>query len=143
MQREPPSEQQSETEQPLPQPLLSMIVFTAVGHEWAMYIACERFAEDNQKVIQCASSFDNIADSKKGYMYIDDFEEILNEFLTAFEHVKPLCEKVRGVLFHLLKDGALFTGTPSEDINNSQFFLLGTLKDSLLARLCLASLPPS
>ncbi|KAL8766094.1 MAG: hypothetical protein Q9194_006372 [Teloschistes cf. exilis] len=121
MQREPPSEQQSETEQPLPQPLLSMIVFTAVGHEWAMYIACERFAEDNQKVIQ----------------------EILNEFLTAFEHVKPLCEKVRGVLFHLLKDGALFTGTPSEDINNSQFFLLGTLKDSLLARLCLASLPPS
>ena len=46
-------------------------------------------------------------------MHVDGFEDILDEFPPAFDCVKPLCRKVRGVLFPLLKDGALFTGTPA------------------------------
>lgn len=45
-------------------------------------------------------------------MHVDGFEDILNEFPLAFDRVKPLCKEIRGILFPLLKDGALFTGTP-------------------------------
>lgn len=47
-------------------------------------------------------------------MSINGFKVLLGEFSRAFDHVKPLCEKIRGILFPLLKDGALFTGTPSD-----------------------------
>lgn len=45
-------------------------------------------------------------------MHVDGFEDILDEFSTAFDSVKPLCRKIRGILFPLLEDGALFKGTP-------------------------------
>ena len=47
-------------------------------------------------------------------MHVDGFEDILNEFPLAFDYVKSLYEKIRGILFPLLEDGSLFTGTPSE-----------------------------
>lgn len=46
-------------------------------------------------------------------MHVDGFEDILNEFPSFFDGVKPLCRKIRGILFPPLKDGALFTGTPA------------------------------
>ena len=58
-------------------------------------------------------------DAKKGYIYIDDFETILNKFPMAFNHVKPLYRKIWGVFYLLYKDGALFTGIsldPSEKL---------------------------
>ena len=54
------------------------------------------------------SSLDDITDAKKGYIHIDDFETILKKFPTAFNHVKPLYRKIRGVFFLFYKDGALF-----------------------------------
>ena len=58
-----------------------------------------------------SGSFKDIARSKLGDMHVDGFEDILDEFPTVFDSVKPLCRKVRGILFPLLKDGALFKGT--------------------------------
>ena len=59
-----------------------------------------------------SGSFKDIAEAKRGYMHVDGFEDILDEFPIAFDSVKPLCSKIRGILFPLLKDGALFKGTP-------------------------------
>ncbi|MCJ1425542.1 hypothetical protein MMC29_003442 [Sticta canariensis] len=56
-------------------------------------------------------SFDDIAEAKRGYMHVDGFEDILNEFPSTFDRIKPLCKKIRGILFPLLEDGALFIGT--------------------------------
>lgn len=33
---------------------------------------------------------------------------------SSFDSVKPLCRKIRGILFPLLEDGALFKGTLSD-----------------------------
>lgn len=44
-------------------------------------------------------------------MHVDGFEDILDEFPITFDSVKPLCRKIRGILFPLLEDGALFKGT--------------------------------
>ncbi len=62
-------------------------------------------------------SFDNIAFTKEGYMRAGRFEYILTEFPRAFDRIKPLCRAVRGILFPLLEDGELDTGTPSDPKN--------------------------
>lgn len=55
-----------------------------------------------------SGSFQDIAMAKEGDMHVDGFEYILKEFSTVFDSVKPLCRKIRGIFFLLLKDGALF-----------------------------------
>jgi len=59
-------------------------------------------------------SFKAIAGRKEHAMGVDRFEELLDELPQAFDPVKLLCRKIRSILFPLLKDGALFTGTPSD-----------------------------
>ena len=56
-------------------------------------------------------SFKDIARSKLGDMHVDGFDDILEEFPPSFDCVKPLCRKIRGILFPLLGGGALFKGT--------------------------------
>ena len=54
-----------------------------------------------------------------GEMFVGGFEHILDEFSIAFDSVKPMCRKIRGILFPLLEDGALFKRTspdPSEKL---------------------------
>lgn len=58
-------------------------------------------------------SFKEIARRKEYAMSVNGFEQLLDELPLAFDHVKPLCKKIRGILFPLLKDGALFIGTSS------------------------------
>lgn len=50
-----------------PQPLPSMIGFAAVGLEWAMYIAYEHFAEDNQKIIQVTGPFPRLMATTRSF----------------------------------------------------------------------------
>ena len=67
-------------------------------------------------------SFKDIAEAKRGYMHVDGFKNILEEFPSAFDCVKPLCTDLRGILFPLEKDGTLFKGTredPPEKLYDS------------------------
>ena len=61
-----------------------------------------------------SGSFKEIARSKLGDMHVDGFEDILDEFPPSSNCVKPPCRKIRGILFPLLEDGALFIGTPPD-----------------------------
>ncbi|KAM3548089.1 hypothetical protein ARSEF4850_009621 [Beauveria asiatica] len=44
-------------------------------------------------------SFEEMADAKRGHMTVDGLEDIMEEFPSAFETVKPLCLKIRSFLF--------------------------------------------
>ncbi|PHH90114.1 hypothetical protein CDD83_4460 [Cordyceps sp. RAO-2017] len=58
-------------------------------------------------------SYREIAHAKRGDMGVDGFEDILEEFpQPQFDCVKPLCRKLRGILFPY-RDG-LFVGTPKD-----------------------------
>ena len=57
-------------------------------------------------------TFEEIAEAKQGYMHADGLKNILKEFPEAFDCVKPLCRKLRAILFPL-RQGELDTGTPS------------------------------
>ncbi|KAL8788263.1 MAG: hypothetical protein Q9213_001783 [Squamulea squamosa] len=95
---------------------LYVLLWMCARRAWEREFECKLVDRPKRNILTkwYTGSLDDIADAKKGYMHIDDFEKILNEFPTAFDHVKPLCERIRGVLFPLLKNGALFTGTPSD-----------------------------
>ena len=58
-------------------------------------------------------SHDDIAESKEHHMSVNGFKGLLSEFPQAFDCVKPLCTKIRGILFPILKDGSMDIRTPS------------------------------
>ncbi|KAG6315212.1 hypothetical protein E4U44_001477 [Claviceps purpurea] len=52
---------------------------------------------------------------KTDHMTIEGLEELMEEFPMALNVVKPLCRKIRGILFYLDQDGRMTFGTPSGD----------------------------
>ncbi|KAG6282977.1 hypothetical protein E4U09_000446 [Claviceps aff. purpurea] len=48
-------------------------------------------------------------------MTVNSLERIMGEFPEALDVVKPLCLKIRKILFPLDKDERMIFGTPDED----------------------------
>ncbi|KAK6950577.1 hypothetical protein Daesc_008905 [Daldinia eschscholtzii] len=57
-------------------------------------------------------SFEDIADAKEGHMTVNGLERIMGEFPKALDVVKPLCLKIRKILFPLDKDERMSFRTP-------------------------------
>ena len=55
-----------------------------------------------------------VAGNKQGSMHADGFKSISGEFAPAFDCTKPLCRKLRSILFRLIQDGELDLGTPAD-----------------------------
>jgi len=93
-----------------------VLLWTCARRAWEREFLCSAVDRPKRNILSkwYTSSYDDIADAKRGYMHVDGFEDILNAYPLAFGCVKPLCKEVRGILFPLLKNGALFTGTPSD-----------------------------
>ncbi|KAI1473397.1 hypothetical protein F4774DRAFT_53683 [Daldinia eschscholtzii] len=62
-------------------------------------------------------SFEDIADAKRSHMTGNGLEDIMGEFPKALDIVKPLCLKIRNILFSFDKDGKMSLGTPVGDPN--------------------------
>ncbi|KAI1475422.1 hypothetical protein F4774DRAFT_292185 [Daldinia eschscholtzii] len=62
-------------------------------------------------------SFEDIADIKRSHMTVDGLEDIMGEFPKALDIVKPLCLKIRDILFLSDKVGRMSYGTPVGDPN--------------------------
>ncbi|KAA6414276.1 MAG: hypothetical protein FRX48_02639 [Lasallia pustulata] len=58
-----------------------------------------------------SGSYDDIAAAKHHHMGIDGFADILKEFPQTLDCVKPLCRKIRGILFPY-NNNSLVLGTP-------------------------------
>lgn len=81
---------------------------------WEREFLCSAIDRPKRNILSkwYTGSFDDIADAKQGYMHVDKFEDIVKEFPQAFDRVKPLCKKIRGILVPY-KNGLLI-GTPSD-----------------------------
>ncbi|KAF4506884.1 hypothetical protein G6O67_006921 [Ophiocordyceps sinensis] len=62
-------------------------------------------------------SFEDIARTKVGDMTVNGLEEIMDEFPYALDVVKPLCLRIRKILFSHDKDGRMNFGTPAGSPN--------------------------
>jgi hypothetical protein len=60
-------------------------------------------------------SFQDIARTKAGDMTVDGLEGIMGEFPKALDVVKPLCLRIRKILFPLDQDERMSFGTPAGD----------------------------
>ncbi|KAM4056518.1 kinase [Hirsutella rhossiliensis] len=60
-------------------------------------------------------SFSDIADAKEGHMTVNGLERIMGEFPERFDIVKPLCLRIRKILFPLDEDERMSFGTPAGD----------------------------
>ena len=96
--------------------LFYVLLWMCARRAWEREFECKLADRPKRNILTkwYTGSYDDIADAKKGYMHVDEFENILKEFPQAFNCVKPMCEEIRSILFPLLEDGALFTGTPSD-----------------------------
>lgn len=61
--------------------------------------------------------FEDIADAKEGHMTVNGLERIMDEFPKALANVKPLCLKIRKILFPMDKDERTNFGTPAGNPN--------------------------
>ena len=85
-------------------------------------------------------SFKDIARIKAGDMAVDGLEAIMEEFPSLFGVVKPLCLKIRKLLFPIHDDDRMCFGTPAGepdrlysaiiDVYNET--IIGLLQDSKL-----------
>ncbi|WPJ60401.1 hypothetical protein SMAC4_13264 [Sordaria macrospora] len=58
-------------------------------------------------------SFSQIAMNKEGDMYVSGLQRIVNEFPEKLDKVKPLCMRIRKILFPYDKDASVNIGTPA------------------------------
>ncbi|KAI4106232.1 MAG: hypothetical protein L6R37_002319 [Teloschistes peruensis] len=95
---------------------LYVLLWICARRAWERRFQCHSADRPRESVLTkwYSGTLKDIAEAKRGYMHVDGFEDVLDEFPPAFDRVKPLCKDLRGILFPLLKDGALFTGTRSD-----------------------------
>ena len=93
-----------------------VLLWICARRTWEKEFLCSAVDRPKRNILTkwYMGSFDDIADAKEHYMGVSGFKSILGEFPQAFNHVKLLCEKIRGTLFPLLEDGTLFIGTPPD-----------------------------
>lgn len=60
-------------------------------------------------------SFETIAAAKEGHMSVNMLERIMDEFPKSMNGVKPLCLRIRKILFPIDQDGRMRIGTPAGD----------------------------
>ena len=96
--------------------LFYVLIWICARRVWEREFLCSAVDRPKESMLNewYTGSFKEIARRKRDHMGVDGFEELLDELPLAFGHIKPLCKKIRGILFPFLKDGALFTGTLSD-----------------------------
>ena len=91
-----------------------VLLWICARRVWEKGFQCRSAVRPRESVLTkwYSGSFKDIADAKRGYMHVDGFERVLDEFPPAFDCIKPLCGKLRGILFPY--NNGLLIGTPSD-----------------------------
>ena len=93
-----------------------VLLWICARRSWEMGFGCKREHRPADSALRgwYAGTFKEISKSKGYDMGVVGFRELLEEFPDSFGCIKPLCTKIRGILFPILKDGSMDIGTPSD-----------------------------
>jgi serine/threonine protein kinase len=96
--------------------ILYVLLWMCARRAWEREFRCKLRNQPKESMLSnwYTGSYKRIAQSKEHAMSINGFDELLEEFPQAFDCVKPLCRKLRGILFPLLENGALSTAAPQD-----------------------------
>ncbi|KHO00997.1 serine/threonine-protein kinase Sgk2 [Metarhizium album ARSEF 1941] len=76
-----------------------------------------------------AGRFKDIADAKQGHMTVNELERILDEFPNSFHAVKPLCFKIRSIMFG--ETARLNIGTPAGEPDQLYNAVIGAFDEAI------------
>lgn len=93
-----------------------VLLWMCARRAWEREFHCKRKDRPADSVLRdwYGDTNKKVAGTKQGSMHADGFKAILEEFAPAFDCIKPLCRKLRSILFPLTKDGELDLGTPAD-----------------------------
>lgn len=93
-----------------------VLLWMCARRAWEREFQCKRKDRPADSVLRDRYGDTNkkVAGTKQGSMHADGFKAILEEFAPAFDCIKPLCRKLRSILFPLTKDGELDLGAPAD-----------------------------
>jgi serine/threonine protein kinase len=94
--------------------LFYVILWICARRAWDREFGCWSAERPKESMLRkwYAGSYTEIAQSKEYAMSVSGFKHILNEMPAIFDCIRPLCRKIRGILFPLLQNEELRTGTP-------------------------------
>jgi hypothetical protein len=86
-----------------------VLLWICARQAWEMEFQCKRKNRPTDSVLRnwYGDTNKKVAVLKEAHMRAGGFKEILVDFVPAFDCIKPLCRKVRSVLFPLIKNGEL------------------------------------
>lgn len=86
-----------------------VLIWICARRAWEREFQCRAIDRPPQNILKkwYMGDYDDIAQAKRGYMHADGFEDILEEFPGSANCVKPLCRRIRRILFRLTADGKL------------------------------------
>ena len=92
-----------------------VLLWICARRVWERGFRCKRKDRPRDSALKgwYRGTFKEIAKIKYYDMSVDGFKELLEEFPSSLDCVKPLCIKIRGMFFPILKDGSMDIGTPS------------------------------
>ena len=111
-----------------------VLLWICARRSWEIEFRCK--AADRPKESRLKKwymgSYDDIADAKMAHMGVSNvFEKILTEFPRAFDDIKPLCDRIRVLLFPLTDSGALNVGTSSDPPEKLYDAIIGAYDDAI------------
>lgn len=112
-----------------------VLLWICARRVWERGFGCSAADRSKESMLNewYTGSFKEIARSKMYAMGVDGFKELVDEFPQAFDSVKPLCTKIRGTLFPLLEDGALFIGTSSDPPEQLYHLIIRAFDEAIVA----------
>jgi serine/threonine protein kinase len=93
-----------------------VLLWMCARRAWEREFHCKRKDRPADSVLRdwYGDTNKKVAGMKQGSMHADRFKEILDDFVPAFDCIKPSCMKLRSILFPLTQDGELDLGTPAD-----------------------------
>lgn len=110
-----------------------VFLWICVRRIWKKEFMCSTDDRPKKKILTkwYMGNFDDIAETKRDYMHVDEFENILNEFSTVFNSMKSLCKKIRSIFFPFLKNGALFIEIRSNSFEKLYHFIIKAFENAI------------
>lgn len=110
---------------------LYVLLWILARRVWERELFCSAIDRPKESDLKkwYTSNFTDIADAKEHVMGVNGFEKLLREFPQAYHTVKPLCGKIRSILFPY--DNGLRIGTPSGPPERLYDPIIGAFDDAI------------
>ncbi|KKF94368.1 Protein kinase domain protein [Ceratocystis platani] len=109
-----------------------VLIWMCARQAWSNGFAGEEIPRKDSRLRKWEiGTFEDIAQTKLGHMAVNGLNEIMEEFPEALDVVKPVCLKIRNILFPYNKDMWMNIGTPIGDPDQLYNPIIAALNEAI------------